>query len=213
MGTRAGGKKTTDHGPWTKKGKSMLVHGPWSMVRPSSSVRPSGFTLVEMIVLIFIIAILSSVAVPAYHRFKAKSVFQATVERTVSLLTWARAAAVESNSDAVLQFDHQSGTFIVSVPPRAPSEDMPAALQEAERLVQPPQPRTSVLGEDVAVAEFSVNRVNPNTNTPSGIQEIRFHEDGSSDGARIALVSADGYRAFLHVLPMTGRTVVSDEPE
>jgi prepilin-type N-terminal cleavage/methylation domain-containing protein len=175
--------------------------------------RRNGFTLIEMVVMIMIIAILSSVAVPAYHRFRMKTRFDESVQKTVSLLAWARAAAIESNADAVVRFDHTSGAFMVAVEANPPTDDAPAALQDAEHAPQPPQPRMEALGEDVAVAQFSVNQVQPGMNAQNGIQEMRFHEDGSADGAHIALVSAGGYRAFLQVLPMTGRTVVSDEPQ
>src|SRR4051794_29344581 len=72
----------------------------------SPARRRAGFTLIEMVVMIMIIAILSSVAVPAYHRFRARTQFEATVQKTVSLLAWARAAAIESNADAVVRYDH-----------------------------------------------------------------------------------------------------------
>jgi prepilin-type N-terminal cleavage/methylation domain-containing protein len=175
--------------------------------------RGRGFTLIEMIVLIIIMAVLSGVVVPSYMRMLAKSRFQQTVQEVVGLFGWARAAAIESNSEAVLRFDHQSGTLAVMVVTPDLTGDLPVALQETERAAVQPIPRTVVLGEDVTIAEFRVDEVRSSANGRRGVEQIRFHEDGSSDEARIALVSAEGMGIFLHVLPMTGRTVVSDEPE
>jgi Tfp pilus assembly protein FimT len=175
------------------------------------------FTLIEMIVLIIIIAVLSSVAVPRYARFQARVRFEGTVQKVVNFLTWAREMAQEQGVEMVVQFDPQSETFTALLQQVEDLADMPIALQDAQGTPLPPQPRTLTLREEVSVAEFAIDERATSTGLlhsfHNGRNEIRFHEDGSADSARILLRSIDGYEALLEVVPLTGRVVVTDAAE
>ena len=85
----------------------------------------SGFTLIEMIVLIIIIAVMSSLAVPTYSRFHASMEFKQSVRSVIGLLQHARQAAIQSNADATLSYDSRSGTFVVEVEAPEPGQDNP----------------------------------------------------------------------------------------
>lgn len=173
------------------------------------------FTLIEMIVLIIIIAVLSSVAVPRYARFYARVRFDGTVQKVVSFLAWVREMAREQGADMVVQFDPQTETFTALLQRADDSADMPIALQDAQGTPLPPEPRTLTLDEDVTVAEFAVYDRSTSIgtlNSPgNGRNQIRFHEDGSADAARLLLRSMDGYETLLEIVPLTGRVVVADE--
>lgn len=167
-----------------------------------------------MIVLIIIIAVISSVAVPAYARYHAWAGFQRSVRETTALLAEARDRAVQASADCRVRFDAQTETFMVTVETLDSNADLPTALQESPDAA-PPEPRLFRLGEDIAVADFQVYRPSSASASGPGSAAIEFHfyEDGRSDGARFALLSQDGYRALVEVSPATGRVTVRDENE
>src|SRR5579872_4956340 len=191
--------------------------------------RQRGFTLIEILVVIIIIAVMSSVAVPAYFRFLAHTSFTQSVQQTVSLLAWARNAAVETGSDVTVQFDLHAGTITVQVQQPDTSggqsglaSDMPTAMQDQQNSATPIQPRVSPLGEDMSVTGLTVvpgaagsdptnGSANPLPAGNQAQQAINFYSDGTADSAQFALVSADGFRADVSVVPTAGRAIVSDE--
>jgi Tfp pilus assembly protein FimT len=171
-----------------------------------------------MLVLIIIMAVISSVAVPAYSRFYAHAKFLQSVQQVSSLLTWARDAAMQSEGESTVRFDPQTAAFTVTVETPDTSGDQPAAVQDS---TEPPalqsESHATTLGENVTVADFSVldplAGSNQTTSARTQGPELRFHEDGSADAARLVLASAEGYHALLEVVPTTGRVVVTDANE
>lgn len=175
-----------------------------------------GFTLIEMIVLIMIMAVVSSIAVPTYARFHAKAKFDHTVQELVGSFAWARDTAIQTGSDATVRYDPQTGVFAITVDQPSVTMDAPAALQSAQDVIQTADfNHVTVLGEDVIVTDIAVGGQSQNnqgggqTRTQAG--EFSFHEDGSCDGARMVVRSQDGYSSLIEVLPLTGSAVVSDE--
>jgi Tfp pilus assembly protein FimT len=178
-----------------------------------SSRRRQAFTLIEMVVLIIIIAIISSVVVPSYTRFYARAKFQRTTEGVVGTLAWARNAAIENSSDCVVRFDAQSGTIAVTAEMPNISTDVPTAIQESPETSGATEPRLFKLGEDVIVRDFTVGDTS-NSNVlgaNSQSRELRFYEDGSSNGGQMILQSADGYLARIVISPSTGKVQVPSE--
>ena len=165
-----------------------------------------------MLVLIIIIAVMSSVVVPASSRFYAKAKFQQNVQNVVGLLSYARSAAIDSNSDAVVKFDAQTETFMVTLESQTPATDLPTALQEAQINAQTPDTRVGRLAEDIIVTNFQAYDPTGSAASAMGQKaaELRFHEDGSSAGGQFVLQSLDGYTAVIEVAPMTGRATASD---
>jgi Tfp pilus assembly protein FimT len=181
----------------------------------SASHRDSirAFTLIEMLVLIIIIAIISAIAVPAYARFLVQARFQNSVENTVSLLTWARDAAVQASSDSVVRFDSQTESFQVTVEAQSAPIDLPSAMQETQETTPASTSRGYKLGEDIAVTNFAVYDNGTDTsggNTGASATELRFHDDGSSNGGRLTMVSMDGYSTAIEIAPVTGRVSTAD---
>ncbi len=175
--------------------------------------RYRGFTLIEMLVLIIIIAIISAIAVPAYARFLIQARFQNSVQNTVSLLTWAREAAVQAGSDSIVRFDAQTESFLVTVEPQSPVSDLPTALQEAQETSPTSNSRGYRVGEDIAVANFTVYDSTAGVSGGGLIApatELKFHEDGSTNGGRLVMVSQSGYASAIEISPVTGRVSAVD---
>lgn len=170
------------------------------------------FTLIEMLVLIIILAMLSSVVVPASTRFYAKAKFQQNVQDVVGLLAYARSSAIESNSESVVRFDAQTDTFMVTRDSTTPATDVPTALQDTQDAAQIPDSKITRLGEDVMVADFKSYDPAGDSNSSMGqkMAELRFHDDGSSSGGQFVIRSMNGYSAIVEVAPMTGRATAAD---
>lgn len=174
----------------------------------------AGFTLIEMLVLIIIIAVLSSIAVPSYSRFHASMEFKQSVRSVVGLLQYARQTAIQNNADVIVSYDPRAAAFHVIMDIPDPGPDQPAALQDSTDSMPVPAAYVTTLGEDVVVQDFQVlNGLTGELMTQSGEgPQITFHDDGTCDGARIVLASSKGYQEEIDVWPTTGRaSIVSEE--
>lgn len=173
------------------------------------------FTLIELVVLIIIIAAISSVAVPAWSRFSERVEFEKSVRQIVDVFNWARAAAIQSGGQAVVRFDAQQGLFVATVEPPPTLTDAPVALQErAEQTSLPSAPRVTMFSERLMVTEFrsmSASGSQPvSLGGSSAADEIRFYPDGSSDAGTFTVISISGRRASVEIMPATGQPVIME---
>lgn len=175
-----------------------------------------GFTLIEMLVMIIIIAVLSSVAVPKYYDFAMKSRFQESVHRVLAMFSDARDKAIQSGADCVVRFDPQSATFVVETELSPPEADQPAALQDSPDSLPALPSEPLQLGENITVSDFQMMDPTQQQQRPmdrSRTMEIHFHDDGRADGAAIMLAGAEGERAAIEIASLTGRASLrEDEP-
>src|SRR5664279_1966395 len=108
-----------------------------------------------MVVIIIIMAVISSVAVPAYARFHQRALFQQGVHQVAELLTWARDAAVQSEGESTVRFDQQADTLSVTIEMPDTSGDLPTAMQVNQEVPSASDARSFVLGENMTISEFS----------------------------------------------------------
>ncbi len=181
--------------------------------------RRRAFTLIELIVVIIIIAVVSSLTVPEYFKLHARAKFDRSTQSVIGILAYARDTAVQSGSDTIVRFDPSSETFTITLDQTDTGSDIPLALQQQSidaNVVIPP--RMEGLGQDVGVTNFQV--LQPTGQIPTTMPqqqstpgEFRFHGDGSSDGVQFKLVSSDGYSANIAVAAATGKVSVKSEYE
>jgi general secretion pathway protein H len=137
--------------------------------------RKSGFTLVEMLVAVTIIALIASVALPMLGRPSEKLRLRAVVDGTIAALRLTREAAIVRNVETVLMIDVDRHTLqSVAVPPRQFGPEVVAKLLFAA----PEQSGQSAAG-------------------------FRFFPDGSSTGGTVTF-SLHDQRELICVLWLTG---------
>jgi type II secretion system protein H len=189
------------------RGASQLLS---TVIRHPSTVGRRGFTLIELIVVIIIMAVLSAVAVPSYMKLYARSKFDGSVQEIMSVCRWARDMAVETGLETIVRFDPQTETFIAAANQPEVLADMPTVMleqrEQQEQNAAPP-PRIHALSEDLSIVDFQSYR--PELSFASGSAEsatvIRFRHDGSCDGGRFAIASDSGYRAIVEIAAATGK--------
>ena len=175
--------------------------------------RTRGFTLIELLVVILIIAVMSAVIIPAFAGYYEKSRFDAEVRRVQDYFALAREKAVKGDTSVTLHFEHSIHEISMSVDPLPPQNDLPTAmLTDAGTEQGTGQPALPLhIGEDYNVENFHVS----SADGPAGLTQtdVRFHGDGTSDGAEMSLRSRQGYTALLTLTPMNGRLSLSAPPE
>jgi prepilin-type N-terminal cleavage/methylation domain-containing protein len=170
--------------------------------------RRGGFTLIEMIVLIMIMAILSGIAVPAYSRFHARMQFDKNVQDVITLLSWARDTAQQLGGECVVELDRQTNIFVATPEQPAQITDQPADMVQTDQAAQQLYPRQVMLPETITVAEFVQFGTQSDYNS-GGQSRLRFHADGTCDGVGLTLAGINGHTATIEVSPMTGRIALN----
>lgn len=168
--------------------------------------------------MIIIILLITSVAVPAYSHLHASSQFHEGVAAFASHLNLARDLAVRDGVDVRIRYEAQSGNIHITTDVPEPTDDVPQELadQEADTDSHIPE-RVFDLPSGMGVALFQVpetdNTPNPLSNDSNSNQDqvLVFHEDGSSTGAHIQLVSDDGHTQLIEIVPLTGQVLMEDQ--
>jgi Tfp pilus assembly protein FimT len=162
--------------------------------------------LIEMLVLIIIMVVLSTVVVPAYSRLREQAAFDAYMGDLTGFLAQMRAIAVEQGCDVELTFDLQSDTFTARAETGDQSGDMPTAMTGTSEASPVLVERSFVLPDEFAVRDFQV--FGPDlyaTATVAGRETVvMFHEDGTSDGMRFTVDRDTGQTATITLWPTTG---------
>jgi len=71
----------------------------------------TGFTSIELMVLIFIISIIVAISMPDFLSWRSNKEFNACIRHSVSIMRGARMYAVKENAPALVLFDSERGTI------------------------------------------------------------------------------------------------------
>lgn len=165
------------------------------------------FTLIELMVVILIIAVVSAVIVPAYGGFYAKSRFDGEIKRIQDFVAEARARAVAGDTTVTLHFERGADVFTISVDTLPQQNDLPTALLEDSGRNQIGDIDPYHVNDEFRVENFTVQgtgSANPASGR-TGISDVQFRGDGTSDGAEMSILSRDGLAAHLIISPVDGQ--------
>lgn len=71
----------------------------------------SGFTLIELVIVVTLVGIFSALAVPSFVQFVSNNRTQATANEALSLLQYARSYAVTNRTEVKICHDDEDGTL------------------------------------------------------------------------------------------------------
>ena len=149
------------------------------MMRTAAPARALGFSMLELMVVVLIMAVVASIVVPTVGGVSTAELKSAAREIAAGL-RFARGQAVVQRSEAVLLIDVEARAFTV-----------------------PPDARVHRLPEKMDVKLYTAQRDLVGNN----IGAIRFFPDGGSNGGRITL--AAGERKYnVDVDWLTGRVAI-----
>ena len=139
--------------------------------------RPAGFTLVELIVVLAILATLVALAAPSFSRTIASARLRSGASEVRSTLARARSLAVAGGRVRSVVFDLEKGGYGID------NEASPRSLPDPVRWES-----LRVLGD----------------RKERGGARVRFFPDGSAEEAEVTVALPDGGRIRVTVDPLTG---------
>jgi type II secretory pathway pseudopilin PulG len=158
-----------------------------------------------MLVLIVIMAVLSTVVVPAFSRLRDRAVFETHVGRVTSFLTQARAQAIELGTEVEVRFDPQTETFSARADSAVAGEDLPTALANIPDAATTVYDQTLALPEDYRILEVEVFGPDALAGELASGREtvLYFREDGTCDGLRFTVLRENRYAVVVTLWPAT----------
>lgn len=159
---------------------------------PASS---RGFTLIEIMIVMVIITIVTSFAVPALRSSLYSDQFKSTARKLVGLVSEASQEAVGSQVPYLLHIDFEHDQVWIS-PEKGQAEDL-----------EPEQLKRLNIPDSVRVADIASVYGGKRS---SGVTAIRFSEKGYVDRTFIHLRADDGREMTLMLSPFIAVTEIRD---
>ncbi len=180
--------------------------------------RKHGFTLIEILIVIIIIAVMASIIVPAYVRYLSTIRFQVACRQVQDIFGYAREQAISLGTPVTLRFDRQSETFAVETPAPTPQPDLPSAMSNGDAAGAAAtsqvarDPRTFALDRNQAVSQYTVLPpdvpLSGSQGGNSGPNDLHFQPDGSVESMQMTMIQEDGKEAHFILHPAAGRLVL-----
>lgn len=213
-------------------------HPASSIKHPVSSIE-SGFTLVEISIVIFIMMLMLSAAVPWMRTFAESTRLRSAARRIRSLMEFARSCTVTQRTEYVVLFDANQGEYWLSLlafldegSGDAIADSSRTSLSESLASLSD-EDSTDLLGEDEQETEGAFSRTGGILGVPkqlpggidivqissprssSGdanneVDYVTFYPDGTAEDFEIYLQSSSGRIFLLSVAEATGRTGIRE---
>ncbi len=189
--------------------------------RVPSAGRGSGFTLIELMVVIVLIAIMTAVILPEMKGTFEEALLRSTGRELVTACHLAYSQAVSGNQLCRLHLDLQKGRYQLERAAKegeggghfAPLRNVPGAEGELDKRIQieiqPPEEESSS-PESSSQRERAEPRSEPDETDDQDASVISFFPDGTAARREIRLRDRDGFRLVLRINPTTARVKVVD---
>ncbi len=136
-----------------------------------------GFTLLEIIIVVTLIAILVATAVPGFRKFYLQSLEQDAVVRVIATLKSAQNLAIINRVQIEVRFDTEKGLYQI-VPPKE--------LLDKYRTT-PKFARAKTLAYGMKFSKLDFNTGDDKEDATEKIRSVFFYANGSSDGGKIGI--------------------------
>lgn len=169
--------------------------------------RQLGFSLIELMVVLLLIAIMSAMIIPAMHGTYEDALLRSTARRLVDVFNLANSRAVTLNQTFQVRLNTKEGKYLLEPTRRAaaggPSQLAPFEGAFDKRIAVELRTPDSLAG---AESERTENE------DGSHIDQISFYPDGTADGRELLLRDRDGFQLALRISPITARVHIVEQP-
>jgi prepilin-type N-terminal cleavage/methylation domain-containing protein len=175
----------------------------------------SAFTLIELMIVVGIIAIVLTMAVPNIYRYLHPSPIQKSLDAVLDACRDAREAAVLGGATTALIINLKTKSLSIGAASTPPSESAPLSeFPELNPRPQPVQPRTSgknyQISDRVMIEGLGINGLDY---TEDEQAEIRFYAKGTSDEFKVVLHSDQNDMRMVFLDPVTGHADYEVDPQ
>lgn len=164
---------------------------------PIRSRRP-GFTLIELIVVLALIAILTAVILPEMRGSLEESVLRSTARSMVAACNTANSRAVASGHPYHLIIDPAAHRYRI--------EQSPGSTRSHPSNKPAPTPESAAIDPRIVVEVHPLEPPAPNSSQHS----VEFHPDGTVDAAEFRLRDRSGFAIAIRLNPITARPVIRE---
>ena len=186
-----------------------------------------GFTLIEILIVLALIAILSSIAMPSLRGFAASTRLKSTAHAIRDILNFARDMAITERANYLVVFDLTANRYWLASSETFNLADPSTPLAASSVGVQPTQPtagqgttvlqgmrpsRTNAIlgipqtpGHNVSLASMITNHNFQTMQIDTGVDYVYFSPTGSSEDTVLYLQDQRGQAMSITVENATGR--------
>ena len=159
-----------------------------------------GFSLIELMVVLLLIAVLSAMIIPAMHGTYEDALLRSTARRLVDVCNLANSRAVTLNQVFYVRLNSKEGKYRVE-----PQRKATATAKQMAPMEGVFDQRVSVeLRRSEADAEGAGNERN--------VAQITFYPDGTADARELLLRDRQGFQLALRINPITARVQIVEPP-
>ena len=164
-----------------------------------------GFSLIELMVVLLLIAILSAVIIPAMHGTYEDALLRSTARRLVDVCNLANSRALTLNQAFYVRLNTREGKYLI--------EPQRKASATANQFA----PFEGVFDQRVSV---QLRRPEPSAAETAGaenenerdLSQITFYPDGTADARELLLRDRQGVQLALRINPITARVQIVELP-
>ena len=174
---------------------------------PTADRSRSGFTLVELMVVVLIIGVMTALMIPEMKGSFQDTLLRSTGREMINVFELAGSRAVSLNQVRRVRLEDGSGRYVVErqVPQGTgdefvPVDDVPGARGKIDERVTLEFQRADEPADEKKAPAAGVGERNDASGTA-----IAFYPDGTADGGSLMLRDRQGYRLQLRINPVTAR--------
>ena|SRR5687768_13309044 len=160
----------------------------------NNSTARRGFSLIELMVVLLLIAVLIAMIIPAMHGTYEDALLRSTARRLVDVCNLANSRAVTFNQVFCVRLNTKEGKYLVE-----PQRKTVASVKQFA-------PFEGVFDQRVSV-ELRRPQVESEDNENQRDQ-ITFYPDGTADARELLLRDRQGFRLALRINPITARVQI-----
>jgi type II secretion system protein H len=177
------------------------------ILRIVSRGRRLGFSLIELMVVLLLIAVMSAMIIPAMHGTYEDALLRSTARRLVDVLNLANSRAVTLNQTFQVRLNTTEGKYWLEPVRKAPAS-APAQFAPFEGVFD--RRIAVVLRSPASLPASEAEDGDKDGRPPTG--QISFYADGTADSRELVLRDRDGFQLALRINPVTARVHIVEQP-